>query len=142
MYVREEDIFSAIYYQLKLLVKSNSDSNANYDARKAELEREAAQCREMLADPMTCTMKLYERLICKELDKETYLAEKAKVYAAKERLEKVEAELEINKRRHEELEAMHRVLRKELPLSEILDSIDSIVVNEGRKVEVKWREIC
>ena len=87
-------------------------------------------------------MKLYERLICKELDKDTYLAEKAKVYAAKELLEKSEAELDAYKRRHEELEAMHKVLRKELPLTEILDCIDSIVVSEGRKIEVKWREMC
>ena len=141
MYVREEDIFSAIYYQLKLFVKANADFNANYDAKKAELELEVARCREMLADPMECTMKLYEQLIRKELDKDTYLAEKAKVYAAKELLEKAEAELDANKRRHEELEAMYKVLRKELPLVEILDCIDSIVVSEGRKIEVKWREM-
>lgn len=142
MYVREEDIFSAIYYQLKLFVKANAEFNANYDANKAELELDVARCREMLADPMECTMRLYERLICKELDKDTYLAEKAKVYAAKERLEKAEAELDASRRRHEEFEAMHKVLRKELPLAEILGCIDSIVVREGRKIEVKWREMC
>lgn len=142
MYVREEDIFSAIYYQLKLFIKANADFNANYDANKAELELEVARCREMLADPMECTMKLYEQLIRKELDKDTYLAEKAKVYAAKELLEKAEAELDANKRRHKEFEAMHKVLRKELPLAEISGCIDSIVVNEGRKIEVKWREMC
>ena len=32
---------------------------------------------------MECTMKLYEQLIRKELGKGTYLANKAKVYAAK-----------------------------------------------------------
>ena len=142
MYVREEDIFSAIYHQLKLFVKANSDFNANYYAKKDELEHEISQYREMLADPMECTMKLYERLICKELDKDNYLAEKAKVYAAKERLEKAEAELDTSRRRHEEFEAMHKVLRKELPLAEILECIDSIVVNEGRKIEVEWREMC
>lgn len=142
MYVREEDIFSAIYHQLKLFVKAHSDFNANYYAKKDEFEHEIAQCREMLANPMKCTMKLYEQLILKELDKDTYLAEKAKVYAAKERLEKAETELDASRRRYEELEAMHKVLRKELPLAEILDCIDSIVVNEGRKIEVKWREMC
>lgn len=142
MYVREEDIFSAIYHQLNLFVKTNSNFNANYYTKKDELEHEIAQCREILADPMECTMKLYERLICKELDKDTYLAEKAKVYAAKERLEKAEAELNASRRRHEEFKAMHKVLRKELPLAEILDCIDSIVVSEGRKIEVKWRGMC
>lgn len=142
MYVREEDILSAIYHQLNLFIKANSDFNANYYTKKDELEHEIAQCREMLEDPMECTMKLYERLICKELDKDNYLAEKAKVYAAKERLEKAEAELDASRRRHKEFEAMHKVLRKELPLAEILECIDSIVVNEGRKIEVEWREMC
>lgn len=119
-----------------------SDFNANYAAKTDELEREVAQCWEMLADPMACTMKLYERLICKELDKDTYLAEKAKVYAAKGRLGKAEAELELNKRKHEELETMHRVLRKELPLAEVLDCIDSTVASERRKIEVKCQEKC
>ena len=142
MYVREEDVFSAIYYQLKLFVESNSDFNVNYMVKQAELEREIVQCQEMLADPMECTMKLYEKLICKELDKGAYRAEKAKVYAAKEQLEKVEAELKTNKRRHEELEMMHKALRKELPLAEVLDCIESIVVSEGRRIEVKWQEMC
>lgn len=141
MYVREEDIFRAIYYRLKLFVKDNSDFNANYYAKKDELELEVVRYREMLADPMECMMKLYEQLILKELDKDTYLTKKAKVYAAKELLEKAEAELDAYKRRHEELEAMHKVLCKELPLVEILDCIDSIVVSEGRKIEVKWREM-
>ena len=57
-------------------------------------------------------------------------------------MEEAEAELDTSRRRHEEFEAMHKVLRKELPLAEILDYIDSIVVNEGRKIEVKWREMC
>lgn len=46
MYVREEDIFSAIYHQLNLLVKANSNLNANYYTKTDELEREMAQCRE------------------------------------------------------------------------------------------------
>lgn len=44
-----------------------------------------------------------KRLICKKFDKDTYLAEKTKVYAAKERLEKAEAELDASRRRPEEL---------------------------------------
>lgn len=52
MYVREEDIFSAIYYQLNLFAKTNSNFNANYYAKTDELEHEIAQCREILAAPM------------------------------------------------------------------------------------------
>lgn len=38
MYVREEDIFSAIYYQLKLFLKSNSNIRVGYRSKKTMLE--------------------------------------------------------------------------------------------------------
>lgn len=45
MYVREEDIFSAIYYQLKLFLKSNSNIRVGYHSKKTVLEQEIAEFR-------------------------------------------------------------------------------------------------
>jgi hypothetical protein len=69
-------------------------------------------------------------------------AERAKVYAAKDRLENVQHELGIHEQRYQQLTKMRQALNKELPLDEIMDSIESITINEGRRIEVKWREIC
>ncbi len=142
MYVREEDIFSAIYYQLKLFVKANIDFSVGYQGKKAALEQEITELQETLSDPMECTRKLYEQFIFKEIDKDTYFVERAKVYAAKEQLENTRHELEIHEQRYQQLIRMRQALNKELPLDEIMDLIESIVVNEGRRIEVKWREIC
>jgi hypothetical protein len=142
MYVREEDIFSAIYYQLKLFVKANIDFSVGYPGKKAALEQEIAELQEMLSDPMECTRILYEQFVRKEIDKDTYFAERAKVYAAKESLECAMHELEIYEQRYQQLAKMRQALNKELPLDETMDVIESIIINEGRRIEVKWQEIC
>ncbi len=142
MYVREEDIFSAVYYQLKLFVKTSIYFSVEYQGKKAALEQEIAKLQETLSDPMECTRKLYERFIFKEIDKDTYFVERAKVYAAKEHLENARRELGIHEQRYQQLIKMRQALNKELPLDGIMDCIESIVISEGRHIEVKWREIC
>lgn len=142
MYVREEDIFSAIYYQLKLFVKANIDFSVGYQDKKAALEQEIAELQEMLSDPMECTGKLYERFIFKEIDKDTYFVERAKVYAAKEHLEDTTQALNAHEQQYQRLKTMQKVINKELPLNEIVDFIGRILISEGRRIEVKWRENC
>jgi len=142
MYVREEDILSAIYYKLKLYVKATIDFSIGYQGKKAALEQEIAELQETLAAPMECTRKLYERFIFKEIDKDTYFVERAKVYTAKEHLENTRHELGIHEQRYQQLIRMRQAMNKELPLDEIMDFVESITVSEGRHIEVKWREIC
>lgn len=142
MYVREEDIFSAIYHQLNLFLKANADFSAKYRSKRAALEQEIAEFQEMLSDPTECTMKLYEQLIRKELDKETYFSEKSKVYEVNNYLENASHEIEVLDWRYQQLTKMRKVLNKELPLDEVIHCIDSIVVREGRQIEVKWPETC
>lgn len=101
MYVREEDVFSAIYYQLKLLLKSNSNIYVGYHSKMTMLEWEIAEFREILSYPMKNARILYEQLVCKEIGKNTYFEEKAKINEAKDRLECVEQRLDIHERQYQ-----------------------------------------
>lgn len=142
MYVREEDIFSAIYYQLKQFLKSNIDIRVGYHSKKAVLEQQLAEFREILSDPMERTRILYEQLVCEEIDKNTYLAEKTKINEARERSECVAQRLDAHEQQYQQFMKLQKVLDKNLPLDEVMDVIDRIEVSEGRHIEVKWREIC
>lgn len=102
MYVREEDIFSAIYYQLKGYIKSRSGFSVEYDSKKEKLEQEITECQAILSDPLECGMRIYEQFVKNELDKDTYLAEKAKISEAKERLERVQHELKMRGCRYQQ----------------------------------------
>ncbi len=141
MYVREEDIFSAIYYQLKLFLKSNSNICVGYHSKRAVLEQEIAEFWEILSNPMERTRMLYEQLVCKEIDKDTYFEEKAKINEAKDRLECVEQRLDTHEQQYQQFMKLQDVLDKDLPFDEVMDAIDRIVVSEGRHIEVRWQEI-
>lgn len=137
MYVREEDIFSAIYYQLKVYIRSKSGFSAEYGSKKEKLEQEITEYQAILADPLKCGMKLYEQLVKNELDKDAYLAEKAKINEAKERSESVRYDLEIHGHQYQQLSRMQQALNKDIPLNEIIDCIDRITVSEGRQINIK-----
>lgn len=100
--MREEDIFSAIYYQLKGYIKSRSGFSVEYDSKKEKLEQEITEYQAILSDPLECGMRIYEQFVKNELDKDTYLAEKAKISEAKERLERVQHELKMHGRRYQQ----------------------------------------
>ena len=52
MYVREEDIFSAIYYQLKGYIKSRSGFSVEYGSKKEKLEQKITECQAILSDSL------------------------------------------------------------------------------------------
>lgn len=83
MYVREEDIFSAIYYQLKGYIKSRSGFSVEYGSKKEKLEQKITEYQAILSDSLEWGMRIYEQFVKNELDKDTYLAEKAKSNEAK-----------------------------------------------------------
>lgn len=69
------------------------------------------------------------------------MAEKAKINEAREHLECVEQGLDTHERQYQQFMKLQQVLDKDLPLDEVMDCIDSIVVSENRHIEVKWQEI-
>lgn len=131
MYVRKEDIFSATYYQLKLFLKPNGSIRVKYHSKKTMLEQEIVEFQEILSDPMENTRMLYEQLVCKEIDKDTYLAEKAKINESGERLESVVQRLDVHERQYQQFMKLPKALDKDLPLDEVMGFIDRIMVSKG-----------
>lgn len=72
MYVREEDIFAAIYHQLKLWTKTHFISKSKYEEGQASLKQEIEKYDEI--DPNEKTMRYYEQLILKEISLSEYIA--------------------------------------------------------------------
>ena len=116
MYVREEDIFSAIYYQLKGYIKSRSGFSVEYGSKKEKLEQKITECQAILSDSLEWGMRIYEQFVKNELDKDTYLAEKAKSNEAKKCLERVQHQLKMHARRYQQFLRSQQALNKEIPL--------------------------
>ena len=120
MYAREEDVLSAVYYQLKQYIDHHFITKDQY---KQEIQRmdsiiEAASLK--YEEATDFSMKQYERYVMGEGSKEAIAAAYEKQYQVFCKLLKAS--------------------RKGVPLSEIIDCIERIVVDVDRKIMVKWTE--
>lgn len=94
----------------------------------------------ILSDLLECRMRIYEKLVKNEFDKDTFLAEKAKISEAKKRLERVQHELKMHVHRYQQFLRRQQTRNKEISLNEIIDCIDRITVSEGRQIKVTWAD--
>ena len=138
MYVREEDIFRAIYHQLKLFLDAHFMSRSQYQTEKEALEKQIADYKNILADPSERTQKYYEQLVMKEISQSEYFDLKKNANEASEHMNACAQALERHEQRYRQFVKMQGVQNKELLLTEILDCIEKITVHEGRTIEVAW----
>ena len=138
MYVREEDIFSAIYYQLKLYLESHFITNHDYEIESAALKQKIADYREILADPNERAMYYYEQLVMKEISPSEYQNCRQNICEANERMNASIQALEQYEQRYQQFSKMLKVCDQKIPLIELIDLIEKITINEKRMIQVTW----
>lgn len=74
MYVREEDVFRAIYHQLTLYVKEHFISNLQYKQELRRLNNEIDQSEQQYQETFKNTVHHYEKFVCREVGKEEFRA--------------------------------------------------------------------
>ena len=139
MYVREEDVFSAIYYQLKLYLKDRVFCLCEHQRKTQELNGAIAQAQQLYDAAAENSMQHFERFVMGEIDRVEFGVAQAAMRDASEKLKTVQAELEKYLQEYYRLAKMRRVYDKELPLVDIIDAIDTITVEAGRKIVVQWK---
>ena len=141
MYVREEDIFSAIYHQLKLYIQEHFISSLQYDEEMAQLKAKLdaqVEFRHAIAENPAI---FYEQYILGEISLDEFKAKQQKLRQAAEYQKAIELEIEESERVYSRFSCLCKVRDKELPLSTIMSEINKIVVDAGKKVVVQWNKI-
>ena len=140
MYAREEDIFNAIYHQLKGHVKEHYITDSAYRQQIQELEGQIADLTQRKTKAWINAMEYYEKYVQGEISKEEFRAVQDIANQARDVL------IQVTKRKIT-YEKQYTVFRKllsascrEIPLSEIMDCIDKVIVDNGKKIVVKWVE--
>ena len=138
MYVREEDIFSAIYYQLKLYIQEHFISSLEYDAEMTQLKaRLDAQVEFRHAIAENPAM-YYEQYVLGKITLDEFKVKQQKLRQATEDQKAIELEIEECERAYSRFSLLCKVRDKELPLSMIMGEIEKIVVDAGKKIVIKW----
>lgn len=138
MYVREEDIFSAIYHQLKQWISNNFMSTQDYETQKLEHEQKMSELRAILVDPSESLRLYYEKYVQNEITASVFKEARDKIYEAKERLDVAVHRYEEYEKRHQHFVKMCKARDKELPLAVIMDNIEEILIAENRRIGIIW----
>lgn len=138
MYIREEDVFSAIYYQLKIYLNKHLISEPQYKQVLHKFDEELNQLTETCKELWQYFIKQYEQFISGEITKEEFLMARDSRKTAENALKEVEEKKEKYMKHYDILHTMACVNRKERPLSDIMDAIAEIVIYADKKIRIKW----
>ena len=138
MYAREEDIFNAIYRQLKDYVNEHYITNSAYKQKIQECGEQIADLVQHKTTAWINAMEHYERYVQGEISKEEFRAVQDIANQAKEALIEATENKATYEKQYTKFRKLLSASRKDIPLCEIVDCIEKVVVDRGRKIVVKW----
>lgn len=138
MYAREEDVLSAVYYQLKQHVNQHFIPSNQYKQKIQYLDSIIEASSLKYEEAIEFTMKQYEKYVMGEGPKEAIVAARPAKEQAEAELNRVITEKAVYEKQYQVFCKLLKASRKEVPLSEIVDCIEQIVVDIDRKIVVKW----
>ncbi len=139
LYAREEDVLSAIYRQLKDYVNEHYITNSAYKQQIQEYTEQIADLAQHKTTAWINAMEHYEKYVQGEISKEEFHVVQNIANLAKEALIQATANKTAYEKQYSKFRKLLSASSKDLPLIEIMDCIDKIVVDGGRQIMVQWR---
>lgn len=138
MYAREEDVLSAIYRQLKDYVNEHYITNSAYKQQIQEYTGQIADLSQCKTTAWINAMEHYEQYVQGEISKEEFRAVQDIANQAKDVLIQATEDKIAYEKQYARFCKLLSASSKDIPLSEIVDYIDKIVVDSGEKIVVEW----
>ena len=138
MYAREEDIFNAIYRQLKDYVNEQYITNSTYNQRRQVLTSQIADLAQRKTTAWINAMEHYEQYVREEISKEEFRVVQDIANRAKEALVQATERKAAYEKQYVTFRKLLSARNRDIPLSEIVDCIDKVVVDGGGKIVIKW----
>ena len=138
MYVREENVLRAIYYQLKLYVKEHFILDSQYQQELLRLNKEINQSYSQYQEIFRNAIHYYEMFVDGKISKDEFRA----VQDATNEKKTIRNDIITSKTAYEKQYHVFRKLLKvgykEIAFSEIIDCIDEITICQNKNITVKW----
>lgn len=141
MYVREVDVFSAVYAQMNLYLRDSSHSISDCKQKTGQLRTSLSENYRVQQELIENPMLYYEKYVRGEITADEYRTAMDKNRKIAEVQKEIESEIAKYEQTYQRLCRMQKVLDKQLPLSEIIEEITAITVNSGRKVSCQWKTV-
>lgn len=138
MYAREEDIFNAIYRQLKDYVNEYYITNSAYKQKIQEFTSQISDLTQRKTTAWINAMEHYEQYVQGKISKEEFRAVQDIANQAKEALIQATEGKVAYEKQYTKFRKLLSASSKDIPLSEIMDCIEKVVVDSGGKIVVDW----
>lgn len=138
MYVREEDVFSAIYHQLTLYVNEHFISNFQHKQEIMRLDNEIDQADQQYQEAFRNAVHDYEKFVYGEIHKEEFRAVQDVANEKKVIRDCIIESKAAYEKQYQVFRKLLKASRKEIALSQIMDCIDEITVYPEKTIAVKW----
>ncbi len=138
MYVREEDIFQAIYRQLKSYLQDIFISDSEYKQEISKFDEEIAHAVEKKEAAVKNAIRHYEDMVEGKIDKKEFRVAQDAANAVIAALSEITEGKATYEKQYQAFRKLQRASEKDIPLSEIMSCIDKIIIDTGRRIVVKW----
>lgn len=138
MYAREEDIINAIYRQLKVYVSEHYITDLQYKQQVRQFNDKIFELAQNSETAWTNAMEHYEQYVRGEISKQELHVVLDTAHDVKAALAEVTEHKKACERGYLAFRKLLSARDKRIPLSEIMDCIDSIIVNGGKQIAVEW----
>ena len=139
MYVREEDIFRAIYHQLKPYIDEHFISAPQYKQQIRQFDEQIEQAARCLYEARENFRLCYEGVVEGRNNAEDLQIQRETVSLATAHLDGLCANKAAYEKQYQVFRKLLSASCKETPLDEIKDYIDKIVVDMGKHIVIKWK---
>lgn len=138
MYAREEDVFNAIYRQLKGYVNEHYITNSVYKQKIQEHTEQIADLTKRKTTAWINAMEHYEQYVQREISKEEFRAVQDIANQIKEILIQATEDKDAYEKQYAKFRKLLSASYGDIPLSEIVNCINKVVVDSGGKIAVEW----
>lgn len=138
MYAREEDIFNAIYRQLRTYVSEHYITDSQYKQQIQQFNDKIYELAQNSGTAWTNAMGHYERYVQGELNKEALRVALNAAHKAKAMLAELSEQKTVYDKNYSIFRKLLSASDKRIPLNEIIDCIEEIIVDADKKIVVKW----
>ena len=138
MYAREEDVFNAICRQVKDYVNEHYITNSAYKQKIQEFTSQISDLTQRKTTAWINAMEHYEQYVQGKISKEEFRAVQDIANQAKEALIQATEGKVAYEKQYTKFRKLLSASSKDIPLSEIMDCIEKVVVDSGGKIVVDW----
>lgn len=137
MYAREEDIFNAIYRQLKAYVSEHYITDLQHKQQIQQFNDKIFELAQSNEKAWATAMERYEQYVRGELNKEALRVALDAAHDSKSVLAETSEQKAVYDKEYSIFRKLLSASDKSIPLSEIVDCINKIVVDTGGKIMVE-----